>query len=503
MKFFKSKWFKFCIFIAIAVCLFSIFGLKEDKPISYRTADVTRGNIETVVEGNGTITSSESRKVISKVSSEVLQVLHKEGEYVNSGDVIALLDSSSYDATVNSQKIAIEQSKLSINNIQKQINDLTIVANSSGYVSNLTISEGSYVTNTMQICNILESGAYEIILPFVYSEISPIQVGSSAKIILMQNFGELEGTVTKVSEMRNLATASSQVVDVTIKVNTSGYSLAGATAKGEVMMNGSRLASTSTGTFTVVNSNIVRAKSTGTVTALNVYNGKFVNAGDVIAVLTNDDLKISLENARLTLENLNTQYNSIKDQLDNYTITAPISGTITAQNLSVGDMVAAGTLLTTISNKDVLEFVVPIDELDISNLDYDKEVRVSIDAIEDTINNPIQGKISKLPLEGISTAGVTEYYVTIQLPGRDDIRISMNANAKIIVESKKDVLMVPIDAINKDNGASYVTVLLVDGTIDERIVETGARNISYIEIKDGLVEGEKVVVPEVNNGFIF
>lgn len=499
MKFLKSGWFKFIILLLVIVAISMMFYFKEEPPVTYRTATVSRGDIESSVEGSGAIESSEARKVYSKVSSEVLNVLHEEGDLVTSGDVIAILDSSGYTATVDAQKIAIEQAKLSLENIQKQISNLNIVANASGYVSGLAISEGSYVTNTMQICNIYESATYEIILPFVYYENNQIQVGSTAKVTLIQNFTELEGTVTKVSEMRKLATASSQVVDVTIKVNTSGYSLAGASAKGEVISNGTRQISTSTGIFTAVSSNIVRAKTAGTVKTLNVYDGKFVNAGDVIAVLTNDDLYTSLDNSNLTLKNLNTQYNSIKDQLDNYTIKAPITGTITAQNLSVGDMVAAGSVLSTISNKDVLEFKIPIDELDIAKLNYDEEVRVSIDAIEETKSNPIQGKISKLPLEGISNAGVTEYYVTIQIPGNENIRISMSANAEIITSSKKDVLMIPIDAVTKENDESIVNVLVDEGITERRVVEVGDRNVSYVEIKGGLNEGEKVVIPEASN----
>lgn len=500
MKFLKSGWFKFIIFLIVIILIAVAFYFKEEEPVSYRTAVVSSGDIESFVEGSGVIESSESRKVYSKVSSEVLNVLHNEGDLVNSGDVIAILDSSNYIANVDAQKIAIEQANLSINNINKQISNLNIVANSTGYVSNLSISEGSYVSNTMQVCDIYESDAYEIVLSFVYYENNQIQIGSTVNLTLIQNFAGLEGVVTKVSELRKLSNASSQVVDITIKVITSGYSLAGASAKGEILVNGTRITSTSTGIFSAVTSNVVRAKSTGTVKTLNVYNGKFVKAGEVIAVLSNEDLNTSLENAKLTLKNLNTQYNSIKDQLDNYTIKSPISGTITAQSISVGDMVGAGTVLSTISNKDVFEFKIPVDELDIAKLDYNKEVRVTIDAIEETKNKPIIGKITKLPLEGISTAGVTEYYVTIQIPGSENIRISMSANAEIITNSKKGVLIVPIDTVIKENGEYFATVLLEDGvTTDKRKIEVGSRNISYIEIKEGLNEGERIVIPEASN----
>ena len=500
-KFFKSGWFKFIIFILIALLIFSLLFSKKDEPEAYRTASVTRGDIEAFVEGSGTIISSESRKVYAKVASEVLDVLHEEGDYVKEGDVLITLDSSSMDATAESQRIAIEQANLSVSNIQKQISDLTIVANASGYVSELAIEEGSYVTASMPICNVIEQGAYEIILPFGYNETNKIQVGNSANVILTSNFATLDGVVTKVSEMRKIATGSAQVVDVTIRVDTTGYSLAGAQGKGEIVVNGTKQVSTSVANFNSISSNIVRAKSTGTVQKLNVYEGKFVNVGDVIAVLSNDDLNTSLTNARLTLQNLSTQNNSIKNQLDNYTIKAPISGTITTQGVKVGDVVTGGMPILTISNKDILEFEVPIDELDIAKIDYNQEVRVTIDALKETEDNPIHGKISKLPLEGTTTAGVTEYKIKIQIPGEEKIRISMNANAKIITNSQKNVLMVPVDSVTKENGESYVTVVLEDGTTERKLVELGERNVSYVEVKSGLKEGEKVVVPQLNESY--
>ena len=488
MKLLKSGWFKFIILLLVIIGIATAFYFKEEPAPSYRTASVSKGDIESSVEGSGAITASESRKVFAKTSAEVIEVLHEEGDMVKEGEVLARLDASALDSSVDSQNVAIQQANLAISNIQKQINDLTI-------------AEGSYVTTAMQVCDITEEGAFEIVLPFGYNEVNKIQVGNTAKVQLIQNFAVLEGTVAKVSEMRKLATGSSQVVDVTIRVNTTGYSLAGAQAKGEVMVNGTRQGSTEVGTFQMVSSNMVRAKSTGTVESLNVYEGKLVNAGDVIAVLSNDDLATSLKNARLNLQNLNAQYGSVKDQLEHYTIKAPVSGTITSQEIKEGDMVTLGAPILTISNKDVLEFKVPIDELDIAKLNEDEEVRVTIDALEETQDNPIEGKIVKLPLEGVSTAGVTEYYVTIQIPGEERIRISMNANAKIITHSVKDVLLIPVDAVMKENDEATVTILLEDGTTERRAVELGERNVSYVEIKKGLKEGEKVIIPQLNDSY--
>ena len=194
----------------------------------------------------------------------------------------------------------------------------------------------------------------------------------------------------------------------------------------------------------------------------------------------------------------------MKKQLGYYLIKAPIAGTITSQTVEKGDMVAAGTMLTSISDKDTMEFVVPIDELDIAKIDYDQEVRVKIDALEETENNPLVGKITDIPEEGVTVSGVTDYYVTIQVSGNQSMKISMNANADIVINSVKDVLTIPVDSIIKENGKKYVDVLLQDGvTVERKEIETGASDITNIEVKSGLEEGEKVIIPEVNAGISF
>lgn len=104
----------------------------------------------------------------------------------------------------------------------------------------------------------------------------------------------------------------------------------------------------------------------GTVKEVYVNEGKRVQKGETIALLENSDLTTNLQTVNLNLENLNNQLVTMKKQLGYYLIKAPIAGTITSQTVEKGDMVAAGTMLTSISDKDTMEFVVPIDELDIA-----------------------------------------------------------------------------------------------------------------------------------------
>ena len=178
-------------------------------------------------------------------------------------------------------------------------------------------------------------------------------------------------------------------------------------------------------------------------------------------------------------------------------ISASIDGTITAQNIKVGDWVAAGTLISNVSNMDEFEFLIPVDELDISKVKLENKVLVTIDALPETIDNPIEGKITKLALEGVSMGGVTDYYVTVTIPYVEGLRIAMNASADIIITESLETLRIPIECVKKEDGKYFVEV--VNGeTVEKREITVGAQNTSYYEVTSGLEKGEEVVVPQQN-----
>ncbi len=498
----KKKIIMIVSILIVVGAIVAFVVLSGKSKATHRTYKVSKGDIQTLITGSGTISAGESKKEYAKVSAEITDIYFKEGDIVKTGDIVLKLDGASFENTKKSQIIAIEQAELSKQNIQKQINDLKIVANTSGYVSGLNITEGSYVNATMEVCDLVKNSNYEIVLQFLYTENAPIKVGDAATVTTTNSYSSISGVVSKVSDMRTLVEGNSQVVEVTINVPTTGYSLNGAIAQGKIVSNGITLNSANSSSFHLVKLNTVRAKSTGTVESVNVSNGAFVNKGDVIAVLENENLDISLENAELTLKSLYNQLDTLKIQEESYIVTADIDGVLTSMPFKAGDAVAAGTQLFNISNNNTMEFKIPVDELDVAKLDYNQKVRVSVDALPETEYEPIDGRIKLIPLEGTTAAGITDYYVTIELDANEDVRISMSANADIIVNSAEGVLIIPIDAITTKNGVTTVDVLTKDANgkdvLTNKEIKTGISDTTYIEVVSGLAEGEEVVIPQTS-----
>ncbi len=495
-EFLKRKWVRITLVVLIIMVIVGCSVANKGTEASYRTAKIERGDIISSVSGSGTIAAVEARKEISKVSSTVEEIFFEEGQFVNEGDVIIKFDDESYEMNIKAQEAAVKQAQITKDSLNRQINNMKIKANSEGTVKGLVIDEGSYVTNAMNVCEIASTNKYEVTLQFLSTIAERISIGNKAEILLIDSYSYVDGYVSYIGTSKTTLSSGGVVVDVTITVDSEEYSLAGLKAKASIIANdGGKITSANTGTFGKKLAAQVLANVSGEVSKLYVKNGQYVKAGDIIAEVKNDDILANLQATNVGLQNSYDQLTFAKDKLEDYTIIAPISGTITAQSVKVGDIVAAGTLITTVSNTNEYEFKIPVDELDISKISTDNKVLITVDALPETEDEPIVGRISKIPLEGVTVGGVTDYYVTISIPGTEKIRISMNASAEIILQESLDVLKLPVEAVIKENGKKYVEVIK-NGVATKTEVTVGNSNAAYVEVIEGLSEGDEVVIPE-------
>ena len=100
-----------------------------------------------------------------------------------------------------------------------------------------------------------------------------------------------------------------------------------------------------------------------------------------------------------------------RDQLDNYTITSPISGTVVDKQSKAGDVASSGETMCTIYDLSYLELEMAVDELDIGKVEVGQEVRITADALE---GMTFKGYVDKININGTTTGGFTTYPVTIR-----------------------------------------------------------------------------------------
>lgn len=486
------------VLLVVAVSYFSgnRFRMKETYAAKPMTSKAEIGSITTSITGSGTISSASTKTISSEVAADVKEVNVAVGDRVSKGDVLFVLDDSDLNTKIRSIEKNISTQNKTINEYKSDISNLNVYATENGYVSNLTLTVGDTVNKNSTIFNVTDEDVYILKCSFNYNENAKINLGDKASIMLVGNFLTLAGEVTYVSDEVTLSDIGTPLQDVEVTIENPGYTVEGVEAIATIVRDDFSIKSYSNSQFSKKDSTKYRVASSGTVKTLNVRNGDYVHQGDLVMVLENDDLQESYQTAKENLSDLYKDLADVKDDISFYTITSPIDGIVTSLNVSVGDYVRAETNLAKVVNNYDVEFQIDVDELEILDVKIGQEVKVTIDAISETETEPMIGTVSEIALEGTSMNSVTTYPVTISMQGNDSIKMGMNCSAEIIVESKEDILTIPVEAVTTRGDKYYVT--LENGT--EKEVETGIYDEDNIEIVSGLEEGEKVILPQLVKG---
>ncbi|MBQ4464921.1 MAG: family 16 glycosylhydrolase, partial [Oscillospiraceae bacterium] len=154
------------------------------------------------------------------------------------------------------------------------------------------------------------------------------------------------------------------------------------------------MTSADSGTFKLDDETTVTAEISGTVSQLKAKEGDRVEKGGVIAVLKSSDLDDQIQSAKDSLRNAEISMENRRDQLDNYTITSPISGTIIDKYYKAGENTEMNKTLCTIYDLRDLTMTLSVDELDISNIAVGQKVQVTADAVAGKTFEGVVTKVS-------------------------------------------------------------------------------------------------------------
>jgi HlyD family secretion protein len=190
------------------------------------------------------------------------------------------------------------------------------------------------------------------------------------------------------------------------------------------------------------------------------------------------------------------------ENLRNSTIVSPMDGIVLSRDVEVGDAVSSILVLGSQATKimtlgDVSDVYVlgKVDEADIGKVYLGQPARIVVESFKD---KKFYGKVTKISPLGVEKDNVTtfEVRVSIRNPG-GELKANMSANAEIIREEKKNVLLVPESAVVYDR--QRATFLEVPDPTNEKgrrqvPVRLGISNGVKTELVAGLKEGDKVIL---------
>ena len=448
------KWLVPVLCVAVAGGVF-LLRPQQAKPASvdasYTEAAPERRDVTNTLSGTGTLNPANTYTVKSLVDGKVLTGTIEEGDIVEESNVLYTIDSS--DASTNFEKaeIAMQQAQRSYD---KVVDRQYVRAEVAGVVSSLKVTKGDEVTSGQEVAVIRDSSRMLLTLEFPAADAANFSVGQSAAVTLDGTFEQLDGTVTSVSGTDALSAGNLLTRTVTITVKNAGGLTTAQAATASI--NG--VSSIGSATFAYQAERTLTAQAAGTVTSINVQEGSDVAKDDIILGLSGDDLTESIQSASESLRSAEISMQNLQDAMNNYTVTAPISGTIIEKDAKVGDAVKAGDTLTSgstlcvIYDLSYLEMNINVDELQISSISVGQKVQITADAVPD---KTYVGTVTRVSMKGASNGGTTTYPVSIRIDDTDGLRPGMNANAEIVVAKADNALVVPNAAVVR---GSYVLV---------------------------------------------
>jgi HlyD family secretion protein len=192
-----------------------------------------------------------------------------------------------------------------------------------------------------------------------------------------------------------------------------------------------------------------------------------------------------------------------EETLSYATIRAPFTGIVLTRPTEVGDAVSSilnlgssATLIMTLGDISSVYIKGDVDEADIGKASCGQRVRTKVESFP---GESFEGEVKRIDPMGKELNNVTtfEVRVTISNP-QGKLRANMTANAEIVLEERKNVLLVPEAALvyDKDKNAS---VQLLDPKAKsgwrKMPLKVGISNGQRTEIAKGINEGDKLVLP--------
>ena len=489
------KWLVPVVVAAAAGAVFLISGggnKAASRDVTYAETTPVRQDVSNSLSGTGTLNPANTYTVKSLVDGKILTGGFEEGDKVEEGDVLYTIDSSDASTNLEKASIALQQAQRSYD---KTVDLQYVRAEVDGTVISLKVAKGDQVTSGQEVAVIRDSSKMLLNLLFPAADAANFSVGQSADVVLDGTFETLKGTVTAVTGTDELSTGNLLVRTVTIRVNNAGGLTTAQAATASI--NG--VSSIASATFAYQAERTLTALASGTVSAINVQEGDAVSKGDILIELTGDDLTESIQSASESLRSAEISMQNQQDNMSNYTITSPISGTIIEKDAKQGDALTSGSTLCVIYDLSYLEMVINVDELQIGALSVGQKVQLTADAVTD---KTYVGTVTRVSMKGSSSGGTTTYPITIRIDNTDGLRPGMNANAEIVVAEASNALVVPNAAVirggyvlvskKSPSAANAVEDMdAPDGYVYVK-VETGVSDDSYTEIKSGLQEDDTV-----------
>ena len=417
---------------------------KAQAAPDYETVTIGRGDISSTVSATGSVLPEREANLNFQGAGTIAKVAVKAGDRIQTGQVLAELDTTDLELAVRQAEIGLRQTEAQL----KQLSEGPDASDVAAAVAALDSAKAAY-TQVLK-------GSDKDQLAAARAQVEQARVSlEQAQQAYDKIKDQPNAGMFPQSQQLQVATINYDTAQANYRVTTRGA-------------NASQLAA--------AQAQIAQAES-----ALDRLKRGASAAQIEIAQAAVDQSQLAVEQA--------------KRRLDNARITAPWDGIVTAVNAVEGTLAGGlGGPAIQIADAGKYHLDVQVDELDVAGLAEGQTVTVEVDALPE---KKLTGSLMSVAPSAASTpTGGVSYKVRIDIdPTAALLRAGMSATATILASTRDNVLLVPNRAvqIERDSGQTFVENL-TDGVPQKVEVRLGLRTEQQSEVRDGLTEGDQVII---------
>ena len=503
--------------IAIAlVVLVWYFVFREDGSKGEVMTDfVTRGSIQSMVEGSGT-TKAKDSATVTPGSGTILELFVQEGDQVTAGQQLYRMDdTTARDAVTEAQK-SVDNCNKELQAVYDKIAELSITAPHAGNLREVAdLKVGDTVNEGDTIATLVNDTKLRLSLYYSYAYEGDIKVGQTAQISIPAIMAPVTGKVEQINKVRFVSPEGATHFEVVLVLDNPGTLAEGMDASaGLTAADGTPIYPYQNGKLEYYESTKITAKATGPVERVSLLDYGDVKAGQLLVQLGAKDTDEEIASKENALKAAQEKLEEATKELEKYNAVAPIDGTVLQCSLTEGQEVSSGQGITI---ADTSQMIIEI-QVDERNARY---IKAGMMVDINQYGTPYVGIVESVSMTASGENGVASIPAVVTVDNYDGSMIpGTYAEYSFVASESEDCLTVPVQAVkyvsfanvqlpetlDADPSAGMDDGMMDDGMMDDGMMDGGMMDDGMVDggmMDDGMVDGGVEALPQSYSGGAF
>ena len=498
--------------IAIAlVVLVWYFVFREDGSKGEVMTDfVTRGSIQSMVEGSGT-TKAKDSATVTPGSGTILELFVQEGDQVTAGQQLYRMDdTTARDAVTEAQK-SVDNCNKELQAVYDKIAELSITAPHAGNLREVAdLKVGDTVNEGDTIATLVNDTKLRLSLYYSYAYEGDIKVGQTAQISIPAIMAPVTGKVEQINKVRFVSPEGATHFEVVLVLDNPGTLAEGMDASaGLTAADGTPIYPYQNEKLEYYESTKITAKATGPVERVSLLNYGDVKAGQLLVQLGAKDTDEEIASKENALKAAQEKLEEATKELEKYNAVAPIDGTVLQCSLTEGQEVSSGQGITI---ADTSQMIIEI-QVDERNARY---IKAGMMVDINQYGTPYVGIVESVSMTASGENGVASIPAVVTVDNYDGSMIpGTYAEYSFVASESEDCLTVPVQAVkyvsfanvqlpetlDADPSAGMDDGMMDDGMMDDGMMDDGMMDGGMMD--GGMVDGGVEALPQSYSGGAF